>query len=84
MAPNDIREKLNRVPYQPIRIYVSDGAWYDVRYGGEAMLSLMELCIGIMPDEQGIPTKTIYVDPRHVTRIEPLPAEPDGSNGVRE
>jgi hypothetical protein len=30
MAPQDIFRKLKAQPFQPIRIFISDGAYYDV------------------------------------------------------
>ncbi len=85
MSPNDIREKLNRQPFQPLRVHVSDGAAYELRHPGDAAVSQMEMYIGIEPDDTGIPTRAIYIDTRHVTRIEPLPgsAAPPSGGGRR-
>ena len=80
MAPNDIRDKLNCMPYQPIRIHVSDGTSYEVHFASDASVNRMEMFIGLDPDTDGIPTKSIYIDPRHVTRIEPLVEGTHGSN----
>lgn len=86
MAPNDIREKLNRQPFQPIRVYLSDGGTYDIAEPSMAGLSQMELFVGIEPDDSGVPKRSVYIDSRHVTRIEPLPgsaAPPSGGGRAR-
>lgn len=86
MAPNDIREKLDRQPFRPLRVYLSDGSVHLITEREMTYLSRMEFAIGLDPDESGLPTRTIYIDPRHVTRIEPQPNGPDvapRSNGDR-
>ncbi|MEM6749977.1 MAG: hypothetical protein AAF612_05850 [Planctomycetota bacterium] len=72
MAPNDSREKLTRRPFQPLRIYLSDGSSHEVSDETHATVSLMELTIGVEPDDSGLLRRAIYIDPRHVTRIEPI------------
>lgn len=83
MAPNDIRDKLNRQPFQPLRVHVSDGAAYELRHPGDAAVIQTEMYIGVEPDDSGIPRRAIYVDTRHVTRIEPLPGSAAPPGGAR-
>ncbi len=86
MAPNDIKGKLTRTPFQPLRVYISDGSSYDIQSDGIAAVNRMEMFIGVDLDESGLPSRSIYIDPRHVTRIEPLSNGPDvapRSNGDR-
>ena len=80
MNPNDIRDKLDRNNFTPIRVHLSDGSNYDITVPGNAFVVRTEMMIGVEPDGSGLPTKTIYVDPQHVTRIEPLEsAKPQAS-----
>ena len=88
MAPQDIRKKLTRVPFQPIRIHISDGTSFDIIENGQASMILTELTLAVDPDESGFPTRAIHFAPNHVTRIEPIPPiippEEDGrSNGEK-
>lgn len=71
MAPQDILRKLKAQPFQPIRVYISDGAQYDVTEPTHAYVALTELVIGVELDGYGVPTKSVYVAPNHVTRVEP-------------
>ena len=72
MAPQDILKKLNRQPFQPFRMHVSDGVSYDVNYVGQASVILTEVYVGVDPDDSGLPTRSVYIAPNHVTRIEPI------------
>lgn len=74
MAPQDILRKLKAQPFQPFRIFISDGATFDVTKPGHTYVALTEVFVGVDVDELDIPTKSIYIAPNHVTRIEPLTA----------
>lgn len=85
MAPNDIAKHLRRHPFQPLRIHLSSGEKYDVYEPWHAGTALTEMWIGIDPDDDGIPRRSVYADTRHVTLIEPLPnGQPNGGNGRAE
>jgi len=79
MRPTEIRRHIRR-PFVPIRIHISDGSAYEVLEPEYVYLDQRELAIGIDIDDSGIPERSVYVDPVHVTRIEPLAQ----SNGQRE
>jgi len=82
MAPNDIASKLGRQPFQPLRVYLSDGSVYEIPESYFAAVSRTELYLGVEPDETGMPQRSVYCDTRHVTRIEPLVrASGTGGNG---
>ena len=72
MTPADIKRKLDRDNFQPLRLHLSDGSSYEITDPGTAFVIWMEVIIGMEPDEAGVPRKAIYLDPNHVTRIEML------------
>jgi hypothetical protein len=72
MAPNDIAKHLRRQPFLPLRIHLSNGAVYDVAEPWHTGLWMTELFIGLEPDADGIPTRSMYCDTRHITQVEPL------------
>ena len=72
MHPVEIRNLVKNALREPIRIYVSDGATYEVRHPDMAWVSHTAVLIGILPGEDGIPFRSVHVDPEHITRIEPL------------
>ena len=78
MRAQQILAHLRKQPFVPIRIFVSDGATYDVRHPGMAAVSTVEVVIGLEPTsgpasfEDDVPQRFAYCDPVHITRIEPL------------
>ena len=78
MAPQDIRKKLYAEPFRPFRVFISDGATFDVTDRADAYVSLTEFVIGTEHDEFDVPRKSIYIAPNHVTRIEPILSEREG------
>ena len=72
MAPQDLHKKINAQPFHPFRVHISDGASYDVIERAFVYMSITELIVGIEPDEYGVPKRSIYIAPNHVTRVEPI------------
>jgi len=73
MRANEIKQHLTRRPFQPIRVYVSDGSSYDVHHPEMALLTLNELIIALGDGSEELPERAVYCDPLHITRIEPIP-----------
>ena len=76
MTPQGLREKLRRVPFQPLRIHTVGGATYDVTEPGDMYVTNLEVGIGIDPDDSGLPQNTAYMAPNHVARVVPIKPEP--------
>ncbi len=72
MRPEDIREKLRKEPFRPLRVFLSDGAYYDVRHPEMMIVSRTEIIIGLGPGNGELPDRLAHVDPIHVVRIEPI------------
>ncbi len=72
MRPHEILTHLRKQPFEPIRIFISDGANYEVRHPEIAAVSQTTVAIGLEPFAEGVPARFAYCDPVHVTRIEPL------------
>lgn len=67
---------MRRAPFRPIRIYVSDGSFYDVRHPEIAAVNHTEVVIGLQVGDDDLPERFAYCDPLHITRIEPIDGEP--------
>ena len=76
MRANEIRTHLRQRPFEPIRIFLSDGAFYDVRHPEMAAVSRTVVAIGLEPTDDGLPDRFAYCDPVHITRIEPIDGKP--------
>ena len=72
MRPDDIRAHLRREPFQPVRVYISDGSKYDVRHPEMMLVMRTEVIIAIDPGQDAIPDHKVFCDPIHITRFEPV------------
>jgi len=72
MTPNEIRDHLKNRPFQPFRLHVSDGASYEIRHPEMAWVTLQTIFVARKMVGDNMPVRSVFIDPRHVTRIEPL------------
>jgi hypothetical protein len=85
MSQQDLRSVTRRHPFQPFRLFVSDGSAYEIRHPEMLMLGLRSVVIGLTTDPaQDLYEQFAWVDLVHITRIEPLgsaasPAKGDGA-----
>jgi hypothetical protein len=83
MPPEDLQKKLRRQPFQAFRMYLSDGAAYDVTHPELVLLGRRSLVLGLAgsPDDT-LYERTVDVDLLHIVRMEPL--EPQHRRGDGE
>ncbi len=62
-------------------VYVSDGSAYEVRDPAFASVAMTELYVGTDFNSDGWPTRTAWIDAKHVTRIEPVDATESAPEG---
>ncbi len=72
MRADELRAHLRRRPFRPIRVYISDGSSYDVRHPELMFVTRSEVVIALDPGNDAVPERSVYCDPVHITRIEPL------------
>jgi len=72
MTPDVINSRLRARPFAPFRVHVSDGSAYKVRSAEFMFVSRREVVTGIDVADDGLPERSIHVDPVHATRIELL------------
>ena len=72
MRAEEIRAHLRLRPFCPIRFHLSDGSSYDVRHPELALVTSREVIIALGDGGDRVPPRSIYCDPLHVTRIEPI------------
>lgn len=75
MSLDEIRTALALRPFRPFRLYVTDGASYDVSHPDLLMPGNRAVVVGIPAAGQTDPLfdRFAVVDLIHITRIEPLP-----------
>jgi hypothetical protein len=72
MRPTDLLEHLRKQPFQPIRVFISDGKSYDVRHPEMMLITRTEVVIALDPGVDEVPERKAYCDPVHITRVEPI------------
>ncbi len=71
MSPEDLRALLQARPFQPFRLYLTDGSFFDVRHPDLAMPTRRTVVIGIGGSDL-IPDRAITLALIHIVRIELL------------
>ena len=72
MRANEILKHTKKEPFRPFRVFVSDGATYDIRHPEMMMVGRSEVIIGLSKKADEVYDRLAYCDPVHITRIEPL------------
>ncbi|HLF95316.1 MAG TPA: hypothetical protein VJB14_17750 [Planctomycetota bacterium] len=56
----------------PIRLFLSDGSRHDVRHPEFIFVMQREIVIATASRGGDIPERAVFIDPIHITRIEPI------------
>jgi len=82
VSPVEIQAFLKQQPFRGMRICISDGREYEVRHPDMVLVTTRQIVIALPAIEHGIPEGVdVYVDPLHVTRVEPLTVRKAARNG---
>jgi hypothetical protein len=77
MSPNEILESLRVCPFEPFRVCMTDGKYYELRHSEACMPTRTAVIIGLISDPNDpLPDWTVKVDPLQVIRLEPLETTP--------
>ncbi|OWY71887.1 hypothetical protein B7486_09535 [cyanobacterium TDX16] len=83
MNIRDTRKHMKKQPFEPFRIHVSDGSSYDVPHPDFILVTVSDVMVGLGRSQEDIPERSVFVDPLHITRIEPISKRPD-TNGRKK
>lgn len=73
MFPEEIRDRIHKHPFEPFRIYVSDGSHYDVVHHDFAFVTARVVIVATsVSKREDLPDKTVHIDPEHITRVEAI------------
>ncbi|MCH7719844.1 MAG: hypothetical protein IH988_02475 [Planctomycetes bacterium] len=75
MRPSEIDAQLRQRPFTPFRLCMTDGTAYEVRHPEMMLVTRSEVVIAMDPGDDQIPERSAYLDPVHITRIEPIDGE---------
>ena len=78
MRPDDVLQRLRARPFQPYRIWLSDGEDYEIRHSEMAIVSRSTVLVGIPGPRgpEGPAERVVTCALLHITRMELL----DGSS----
>ena len=80
MYVNEIRDYLRQQPFKPLRLHLSDQSSYEVRHPEMIMVTRTLVLVATRLGADDVPEQLAYLDPIHITRIEPLnPADAKGN-----
>lgn len=79
MRTEDIREFVNKRPFEPFRITLTDGRTYDVVHPELAMVGRSSMVIGVPAVDKSEPVydRAITVSLIHIMQAEPVTAAGD-------
>jgi hypothetical protein len=82
VPPQELLEAVRRHPFVPFRLYVSEGATYDIRHPENLLVGLASVTIAVRDDPASYYQRIEIVAARHIIRMVPL-EQPVGpaSNG---
>ncbi len=72
MTAKEILELQRRRPFPGLRLHLSDGTSYEVMHPEMMAVTRTLVFIALPPVSEGVPERSVYCDPVHVTRIEPM------------
>jgi hypothetical protein len=75
MPPEELLRHLQRRPFEPFRIHLTDGSAFEVRHPEMVLPALLTAEIGL-PQNPAVPiaARIVTVALAHIVRLEPLPA----------
>ena len=73
MRPEYVREHIETKPFEPFRIFMSDGATFDVRHPELCLVSRSTAYVGLpAANEDWLAERVAHCALIHITRIEPV------------
>ena len=81
MFPNDLTRFLQRIPFQPFRLYILERTAYEVRHPETAIVGPSTVTLYLPQFEVGpvLVDQEVVIALQHVTRLEPLPPKSTGN-----
>jgi len=72
MTVQTFREMLARWPFQPVKVILSSGQFYEIRHPEVETLTRTSLLVGVDVADDGVPAEFKVLSLLHVTAIEPI------------
>jgi hypothetical protein len=80
MRPEELKALLNKRPFAPLRIHMTDGQSYDIRHPDNVLVLRSRVDIGVPTDTlTGIFDRVEHCSLLHVVRVEELQGAPQAN-----
>ena len=75
MRPDDVVEMLQQKPFQPFRIFLSDGTVYEIRHAELVKVGRSKILIFFptVDEPHAVFERYVSASLLHITRLEPVP-----------
>ena len=70
MRLREVRDLVERRPFRPFRICMSDGSVHLVTNPDHVFLTKHTVHVGVLEEGDDLPDHTIYCDTLHISRVE--------------
>jgi hypothetical protein len=72
MDAKELYRTVKQQPFEPVRLFVSDGSHYDIHHPDQIIIAERSCYIGIGRNGEGPVQEIARVANIHITRLEPL------------
>ncbi len=72
MRADELRELLDRRPFEPIRLHISSGQTVDIKHPEMAFVTRSLVVVGVTESDDRVADYAIHYNLLHVVKIEPL------------
>ena len=82
MSPNEILTDLRKQPFEPFRLYVTDGTTHDIRHPDQCFVLSTAVIVGLPSAPDSPFERSVKIDCRHIVKMELIRPLTAGSNGT--
>jgi len=72
MRPDKLLEHVRRQPFQPFRLFLTNGEHFDVAHPELIVVTMREVVVAKSTRRGAVPESSVMIDPMHITHLEPL------------
>lgn len=72
MNIDTLRDQVRKQPFEPFRVYLTDGSHYEVRHPEMIAVSRRDVAIPLGPRKGEVADRLAICDPLHIVRVEPI------------
>ncbi len=74
MRAEELREFLDRRPFEPIRLHISSGQTVDIKHPEMAFVTRSLVVVGVAEADERVADYSVHYNLLHIMKIEPLNA----------